>query len=159
MNEPYEEIVNGESVLRFAPGARHELICRRLHAAIQSVVFDGAPSRCLAMRTTVKLSVGSFVRPDLVLVTAATGKPWLIAEVVDTDDHSTDTVAKKSLYEEMRIPRLWMIDSRYDNVETYQGTPYGLVLKRMLAGKECLVEALLPALNLPVCELFKPDIS
>ena len=42
------------------------------------------------------------VCPDLALVAAATGKLWLAAEIVSSDDHRPDTVIKKQIYEEMQ---------------------------------------------------------
>jgi len=48
-----------------------------------------------------------------------------------------------------------MVDPRYDNVEIYHGSQYGLMLKGILAGKETLTEQLLPALNVSVAELFR----
>jgi Uma2 family endonuclease len=62
---------------------------------------------------------------------------------------------KKQVYEELNIPRLWMIDPRYDNVEVYHGTEYGLMLKGILTGREVLTEQLLPTLQLTIAELFR----
>lgn len=148
----YEEIVRGETLKRRTPGERHETICQRLHEVVGRSL---APTtRLLAARTIVEIASGTLVRPDLVLVTALTNKPWLVAEVVDAYDHGSDTVTKKMIYEESRLARLWMIDPRYDNVEVYHGTPYGLSLKEMLAGKQVLTEKLLPELQISVAELF-----
>ena len=154
MNVRYEEIVAGESLLRMPPGKRHEAICARLHATVASCLDSTSAMRLLAPRTVIQVSPGSLVRPDLVLVTAATNKPWLVAEVTDSGDHSSDTVIKKMIYEECRLPRLWMVDLRYDNVEVYHGTRYGVTLKTILAQHEFLTEKLLPALNLSISELF-----
>jgi Uma2 family endonuclease len=148
----YEEIIRGETLKRIAPGERHEAICQRLHDAVgQSLV---PTTRLLEPRTIIELVPGTLVRPDLVLVTSLTSKPWLIAEIVNAYDHGSDTVTKKMVYEETRLPRLWMIDPRYDNVEVYHGTPYGLSLKEMLAGRQLLTEKLLPDLQLAVATLF-----
>jgi len=95
------------------------------------------------------------LRPDLALVTAATGKLWLAVEIVNAHDHRLDTVLKKTIYDDCKITRLWMVDPRYDNVEFYHGTPYGLALKAILAGRESLTEALLPNFVLTVSELFE----
>jgi Uma2 family endonuclease len=92
----------------------------------------------------------------LALVTAATGKLWLAAEIVSSDDHATDTVVKKQLYEELKLPRLWMVDPRYDNVELYSAGPYGMVLQGILGGNEVLTEKLLPDFQISITELFKP---
>ena len=154
MSKPYEEIVEGETVLRIAPGSRHEKICSFLH---EQVALGLSPtSRLLPPRSIIQLQPGTLVRPDLALVTAATGKLWLAAEIISSDDHRTDTVMKKMIYEETNIPRLWMIDPRYDNVEVYHGSQYGLALHRILAGRDALHEGLLPSLQLTVADIFAP---
>src|SRR2546423_6984292 len=144
MSEAYEEIVEGETLLRFPPGRRHEEICDRLHAKIAASVQKVATTRLLSPRSVVELSTGTLLRPDLALVTVSTGKLWLAAEIIDSDDHRPDTVTKKEIYEDLNVPRLWMIDPRYDNVEVYHGGPYGLALKHIFAGREKLTEILLP---------------
>jgi Uma2 family endonuclease len=63
-------------------------------------------------------------------------------------------VLKKGLYEDFNLPRLWMVDPRYNNVEFYHGTTHGLALKGILAGREILQEPLLPTFQLTVDELF-----
>ena len=103
----------------------------------------------------MELSADTIVCPDLALITVATGKIWLAAEIVNSDDHRADTVVKKQIYEDLKLPRLWMIDPRYDNVEVYHGSPYGLILKQMLAGRETLTEKLLPEFELTIAELFQ----
>ena len=154
MSDPYEEIVNGERMLRLPPRVRHEEILSRLHKRVAGVTAGLATTKLLPPRTKVELSTDNILRPDLALVTAATDKIWLVAEVVSSDDHHADTVDKKAIYEERKLPRLWMIDPRYDNVEVYHGTPYGLSLKRVLAGRELLTEALLPGFQFAIHELF-----
>lgn len=150
----YEEVVDGETLLRYPPGPRHELICERLHALVAEALAGVATCRLLDLRAPIELRPGTIVRPDLTLITAATGKAWLIAEVVDSEDHRADTVVKKNLYEETRLPRLWMVDPRYDNVEVYHGSPYGMALRCILAGRERLTEALLPRLGVTIRDLF-----
>ena len=154
MSAAYEEIIKGETLLRAAPGPRHENICGRLHARIASALEGNSTTRLLAPRSVVQLTPGVVLRPDLALVTAATGKLWLAAEIVNSHDHRLDTVLKKTIYDDCKLPRLWMVDPRYDNVEFYHGTPYGLALKAILAGREPLAEALLPNFDLTVAELF-----
>ena len=154
MSDPYEEQVNGERVLRLPPRTRHEDIASRLHQRVAKAVAGLATTRLLPLRGKLELSTQNIFRPDLSLITSATGKLWLVAEVVNPEDHHADTVDKKSVYEELKLPRLWMVDPRYDNVEIYHGTPYGLALKRTLAGRELLTEALLPGFQFPIHELF-----
>jgi Uma2 family endonuclease len=155
MTEPYEEILEGEAGLRPPPGARHEEICRRLHERVAHALTGMTASRLLPPRTQVELSRDTSVRPDLALVTAATGKIWLAAEIISSGDHTPDTVIKKALYETNQLPRLWMVDPRYDNVEVYHGSPLGLALKEILALRDILKEPLLPAFQYAIGDLFK----
>lgn len=154
MSEGYEEIIHGERLLRLPPRPRHEEILARLHQQVAQSIASLSSARLLAARTGIQVSANTVVRPDLALVTAATDKLWLVAEVISSDDHHADTVEKKMLYEEMKLPRLWMVDPRYDNVEVYHGKPYGLTLKEVLAHRDLLVEPLLPGFQLALHELF-----
>ena len=161
VSRPYEEILDGASLPRLAPGMRHEAICGRLHALMTASVANLAAVRLLAARDQVAISRTTTLRPDLALVTRATGKLWLAAEIVSTEDHRSDTVVKKQLYEDIRVPRLWMVDPRYDNVEVYHSTQWGLALKGILAGGEILGERLIPEFQIVVSELFatpSPDL-
>jgi Uma2 family endonuclease len=153
----YAETFHGSTLVRQAPGARHELICDRLHRYVHASVADLASTRLLAPRSQVQIAHDTTVCPDLALVAAATGKLWLAAEIVSSEDHAPDTVLKKQLYEELRLPRLWMVDPRYDNVEVYHASPYGLLLKGILAGREVLTEKLLPEFQLTIADLFLPE--
>jgi hypothetical protein len=155
MSDPYEEIVDGERLLRMPPGTRHELICSRLHSLTDGSLAGIGTTRLLERRSVVQISPGTLLRPDLALVTVATGKVWLAAEVISSEDHRPDTVIKKQIYEDTNIPRLWMVDTRYDNVEVYHSSQYGLTLKGILAARETLLEQLLPAFKVTMQDLFQ----
>jgi hypothetical protein len=154
MSKPYEEILEGASLARSAPGVRHEMICERLHAAVNAGVANLGSTQLLLPRTRVQVSRSTTICPDLALVTVATGKLWLAVEIVHTGDHHADTVIKKELYERVRVPRLWMVDPRYDNVEIYHSMEFGLALKGILAGSEILSEKLIPEFQIVIAELF-----
>ena len=159
MSDPYEEKVNGERLLRLPPRDRHEEIVARLHKRVAAAVSGLVTTRLLTARTKIELSSENLFCPDLALVTAASDKLWLVVEVINSDDHHADTVEKKTVYEEIKLPRLWMVDPRYDNVEVYHGTPYGLSLKKVLAGRDLLTEALLPGFQYAIHELFAGNPS
>lgn len=155
MSDPYDELIEGELCLRLAPGPRHEEICRRIHARIAVAMTENTVAKLLSTRSAFQISQTTKIRPDLALVTAANDKLWLVAEIINSGDHHPDTLLKKNVYEEMKLPRLWMIDPRYDNVEIYHGTEYGLMLKEILAVNDVLREPLLPAFEYLIAELFK----
>lgn len=154
--KPYEEVIDGLSLLRLGPGPRHESVCHRLHTLAAAALRGSPLSRLLPARSPITLSHGNVIRPDLAIVTTPNAKLWLVTEVIDPADHEPDTVTKKSLYEDQRIARLWMVDPRYDNVEIYHATPYGLMLKGILAGRDVLQEQLLPGFRTTIAELFAP---
>ena len=154
MSQPYQETLNGAPLLRCGPNLRPEQICARLHRCIRASVANLSSTRLLAPRFGVRLCADTSVCPDLSLITVATGKLWLAAEIVSSEDHAPDTVIKKQIYEELKLPRLWMIDPRYDNVEVYHASQYGMVLKSILAGREILTEKLLPEFEISIAELF-----
>jgi Uma2 family endonuclease len=155
MSRPYEEIIEGETIARSAPGERHEKICAKLHAEMAASVNGLVTTQLLAPRLQVPMSRTTLLCPDLALVTSATGKLFLAVEIISRDDHRTDTVMKKEIYEQLRVPRLWMVDPRYDNVEVYHAFEFGLKLQAILAGSEVLSEKLVPQFKLTIADLFK----
>jgi Uma2 family endonuclease len=155
VSSPYEELLQGAPLVRVSPSSRHEQICDRLHQSVRASVSNLTSTCLLSARAAIRIAQDSIVRPDLALLTVSTKKLWLAAEIVNSEDHATDTVVKKQIYEDIRLPRLWMIDPRYDNVEVYHSTPYGMVLKGILAGSEVLSEKLLPEFQIVIEELFK----
>lgn len=154
MSDPYEEILNGERLLRFPPRPRHDEILIRLRRRVSGSIATLTTARMQDTRSQVKISEKTILCPDMALVTTTGNKLWLVAEVISSDDHHADTVDKKMIYEEQRVPRLWIVDPRYDNVEVYHGTQFGLALKRVLSGRELLTESLLPGFEMPLHELF-----
>lgn len=154
MSQPYEEILEGATLPRSAPSERHEQICRRLHCEMAAGVNGLASTQLLAPRTRVQVSRTTHLCPDLALVTAASGKLFLAVEIISRDDHRADTVTKKDIYEQIRVPRLWMVDPRYDNVEIYHSLEFGLKLHGILAGTEMIADKLIPQFQLVVAELF-----
>jgi len=154
MSRPYEEILDGATLPRSAPSERHEQICQRLHREMAAGVNGLASTQLLAPRTQIQVSRTTRLCPDLALVTAATGKLFLAVEIITRDDHHPDTVTKKEIYEQIRVPRLWMVDPRYDNVEIYHSFEFGLRLHGILAGSEVVTDKLIPQFKIVVAQLF-----
>lgn len=146
--------MQGEVTLRLPPEARHELICERLYALIKASVANFPGTQLLEVRSPVRLDAHTTLRPDIALVTAANNKLWLAVEVISSHDHQTDTVFKKELYETAKLPRLWMVDPRYNNVEVYHASQYGMRMDGILAGSDLLTEKLLPEFQIAIKELF-----
>ncbi len=154
MSQPYEEILDGATLPRSAPGDRHEIICGRLHREMAASVNGLAATELLAPRTKVQISRTSHFCPDLALLTTASGKLLLAVEIISRDDHRADTVTKKEIYDQLRVPRLWIVDPRYDNVEIYHAFEFGLKLQGILAGSEIVQDRLIPQFQMTVAALF-----
>jgi len=147
-------MLHGRKLLRAAPGVRHELICDRLHQLMVASVADLPGVRLPERRASIPLSQGTHICPDLALINSATGEIVLAVEVISRDDHRPDTVIKKEIYDEFHVPHLWMVDPRYDNVEVYALSDYGMRLQSILAGREMLSEKKVPEFAVVIAELF-----
>jgi len=154
MSRPYEEILEGATLPRSAPGDRHEQICSRLHREMTASIAGLNSVKLLAPRSQVQLARASAFCPDLALVMTASDKLFLAVEIINREDHRLDTVTKKEFYEQVRVPRLWMVDPRYDNVEVYHSFEFGLKLHGILGGTETLEEKLVPQFRVTIKELF-----
>jgi Uma2 family endonuclease len=157
MSQPYEEILNGATLPRSAPSERHEQILRRLHREMAVGINGLGSAQLLAPRTQVQVARATRLCPDLAIVAAASGRLFLAVEIISREDHHADTVTKKEVYEQIRVPRLWMVDPRYDNVEIYHSFEFGLKLHGILAGSEVLSDRLIPQFQLAVARLFVAD--
>jgi Uma2 family endonuclease len=159
MSEAYEELVQGEAIQRRTPTAEHELLVTRLHGLVARAVPLNSALRLLPPRTELQLAEHSVLRPDLTVVrtdAAAAGiaQLYLVAEVLLPGDHHVDTVIKKQLWADVRLPRLWMVDPRYLNVEIYGCGEYGFTLFDILAHHHPLTDPHLPGLSCPMDGLF-----
>ena len=117
-------------------------------------VANISTAQLLTPRTKIQVARSTALRPDLALIMVATQRLFLAVEIIARGDHNADTVVKKEVYEKIRVPRLWMVDPRYDNVEIYHSTEFGLQLKGILAGREILTEQLLPEFQMVISEIF-----
>ena len=154
MSRPYEEILDGASLPRPRRPSGTNRFATGCTARWPPASPTSPPRNCSRRARRVQVSRTTAICPDLALITAATQKLLLAVEIVSREDHRADTVVKKEIYEKIRVPRLWMVDPRYDNVEIYHSTEFGLQLKGILAGSEVLAEKLVPEFQIVIAELF-----
>jgi Uma2 family endonuclease len=161
MSEAYVELIGGEEVYRRPPPTKHEMLVDRLHRLVTGALPLNSTLRLLPSRTELDLGGACRLRPDLAVVRTmvAADDPtpaqlYLIAEVLLPGDHHVDTVVKKQLWADARLPRLWMVDPRYLNVEVYGCGEYGFTLLDILANHHVLTDPHLPGLSCPMHELF-----
>jgi len=143
MPDPYEELIDGETFIRGPLNGPHEVLCDRLHAWVAGHLPANSALKLLPRRTTLTLRAGTDICPDLALVRRDNNELYLAAEVLQPGDHHPDTVLKKQLYSDCRAPRLWIVDSRYQNVEVYATSGIGFRLDTILAVNDSLTDAAL----------------
>ncbi|MEI6860783.1 MAG: Uma2 family endonuclease [Verrucomicrobiota bacterium] len=154
MPNTYEEVLDGEACLRLAPAEPHELLCNRLHAWVRAALPPNSSLSLPPRRTPVELPGGDRVCPDLTLTHTADGRLYLAVEVLQPGDHHRDTVVKKDLYLAHSLPRLWLVDSRYHNVEVYGTGQFGFRLESILAHADALTDPALPGFTRTMADLF-----
>jgi len=154
MADPYEELIDGETFIRGPLNAPHEILCDRLHAWVAHHLPANSALKLLPRRTTITLRAGTSLCPDLALVRRDSQELYLAVEVLQPGDHHPDTVLKKQLYSDCRAPRLWIVDSRYQNVEVYASGSSGFRLELILASNEALTDTIFSGSAYPVSEIF-----
>jgi Uma2 family endonuclease len=161
MSDAYEEVIQRESFYRRPPTAAHETLVSRLHRLVAAAIPLNSALQLLAPRTELLIGEHCALRPDLAVVrtdpgrrTDDTAQLYLAAEVLLPGDHHVDTVLKKQLWADARLPRLWMVDPRYLNVEVYGCGEYGFTLADILAHHHPLTDPHLPGLSCSMDDLF-----
>jgi Uma2 family endonuclease len=161
MNEAYEELIAGQRVLRRPPTSLHETLVARLHRLVAQSLPLNSSLRLLAPRSELELDGHSVLRPDLAIVRMGPHSSenqrvqlYLVAEVLQPGDHHVDTVDKKQVWTDGHLPRLWMIDPRYLNVEVYGCSETGFTLQQILANHHALTDPYLPGFNYSMSALF-----
>jgi len=161
MNESYEEMISGQRIFRRPPTPTHETLVARLHQLVAKSIPLNSTLRLLAPRAELDLDGHSVLRPDLAIIRSQHGilrnqpvELYLVAEVIQPGDHHVDTVVKKQVWTDGRLPRLWMVDPRYWNVEVYGCTDDGFSLLDILANQHSLTDPHLPGFCYTMPELF-----
>ncbi|HET7535648.1 MAG TPA: Uma2 family endonuclease [Candidatus Didemnitutus sp.] len=161
MSEGYEELIGGQVLKRRALTAEHERLVAKLHSLVEAAIPPNSTLRVLPPRSALQLAEEHTVCPDLAIVRmppVSEDEPnpqlYLVGEVLHPADHHTDTVVKKQLWADRHLPRLWMIDPRYRNIEVYGCGEYGFTLLNILANHDKLTDPFLLGFAHPVRDLF-----
>ena len=161
MSEGYEETIAGQRLMRRPPTMSHEILVARLHQYVAAALPLNSTLRLLPPRSKLDLGEKSLVRPDLAVVRMERGAAYnhpgqlyLVAEVLQPGDHHIDTVIKKQVWTDGNLPRLWIIDPRYLNVEVYGRGENGFGLLTILANHHVLTDPYLPGLSCTMDQLF-----
>src|SRR4051812_37337024 len=119
MHEAYEELISGQRVQRRTPTPEPEALVARLPDLVPKSLPLNSTLRLLGPRAELELDGTSLLRPDLAIVQMRPSvngsrrvRLYLVAEVLQPGDHHVDTVAKKQIWSDGLLPRLWIVDPR-----------------------------------------------
>jgi Uma2 family endonuclease len=154
MPDPYEEIIHGRPLIRGPINGPHELLCDRLHQWVAESMPRNSALRLLPRRGLVKLQPDTEIRPDLSLVRRNDPRLYLAVEVLQQSDRHPDTVTKKNIFAACLVPRLWIVDGRYQNIEIYVSNGGRFRLESILTGNDLLSDSALSSGRYPLNELF-----
>lgn len=117
------ELIEGELVAMSAKGSRHEALKIALHARWGRV---GPASTTIAPETTFRLSVDTYLEPDIVIYPRAvrvkdlsSSNVLLVVEVADSSLRY-DLGRKAALYAGFGIGELWVIDAVAMTTRTFR---------------------------------------
>ena len=154
MTDPYDEVIDGREYIRGPINGPHELLCDRLHTWVKQYLPVNSALHLLRRRSLVKLRADTDIRPDLALMRRNAPRLYLAVEVLQTGDRHADTVLKKQILAACQVPRLWIVDPRYQTIELYVTTGGQFRLETMLGLEDSLTDVALSGASYRLSELF-----
>ena len=169
------ELIDGEHEVTPAPAPRHQWIADTIGYALRNAPEGSKLGLVLSSPPDVVLTETDVVQPDVLFLSRARmnrltetclrGAPDLVVEVLSESTRRRDEIVKRHLYERHGVQEYWVVDPVLETIKIYRrpdendGTFAGKLELSTEAG-DTLSTPLLPALNLPLANLFAwPPVS
>jgi Uma2 family endonuclease len=161
------ELIDGEHYVTPTPILRHQLIVGNLYYGIRTYLESHPIGTAIGVPLDVILSRHDVVEPDLLYVSNERGKqilqdwargaPDLVVEVSSPSTRRRDETLKLRLYERFGVLEYWFVDSRRDAIVIHrrQGDAFTRPIELSREAGDVLTTPLLPALELPLAQIFK----
>jgi Uma2 family endonuclease len=164
------ELIDGEHYVTPSPNDKHQTILANLLLLIGVWVRAHATGKVWIAPFDVVLSRSDVVEPDLLymsnqrkaeVLTEANvqGPPELVVEVGSPSTRRRDETIKRALYERAGVSEYWFVDTELDVVRVYRrlaGDRFAQPEQLSLQAGNVLTTPLLPGLELPLSEIFRP---
>ena len=163
------ELIDGEHYVTPSPNRKHQEIIGRLYLLIGNWLQRNDIGRLYLSPFDVVISRFDVVEPDLLymsneraalVLTDANvqGVPELVIEVGSPSTRKRDETIKRRLYEKSGVSEYWVVDPELDVVRVYRavGEGFGKPVEWSLEAGDVLTTPLLPGLELPLSEIFRP---
>ena len=160
------ELIDGEHYVTPSPNLKHQAIVRNLVATIAPFLRAHPIGKVYDAPLDVVFSHFDVVEPDLLYVSEARrevltrqniqGAPDLVVEVGSPSTRRRDEKLKHQLYERFGVSEYWIVDPDIDAVRVYRlaDGKYVRTQELSLDRGDVLTTPLLPALELPLAEIF-----
>lgn len=122
------ETVHGELLVTPAPRAWHQVVLARLFRVLDAYLLQTRVAHVLWSPADISWSPNTLVQPDLFIVPADELRrlDWahikhllLVVEVLSPTTARGDRFTKRRLYQEMRVPAYWIVDTEQRLVEVW----------------------------------------
>ncbi len=160
------ELFQGALAVTPSPMFRHQELVARMLYALETACRAHRAGRVLPGPVDVILTPKTVFVPDLVLVSNSRahlcskrgieGAPDLVVEVVSRRTSKRDRGPKRMLYGGHGVTEYWIVDGDAEQLERHLLQEGTLRLAESLGVGAILRTPLLPALALPIAELFAP---
>ncbi len=158
------EILDGDLFMTPAPTPYHQLVSRNLEFLLHRHVREHALGEVLYAPCDVVLSKTDVLQPDILFVAAdrraiigekyISGAPDLVVEVLSPSTADRDTDVKTKIYARFGVKELWIADPDAKTVAVLTNSGEGFLREGLFRQGELLRSPLLPALTIPLDEIF-----
>ena len=122
------ETVHGELLVTPAPALWHQTIVGRLHFRLAQYLAEGKAGHLLQSPADISWNEDVLVQPDLFVADLAEARTmdWanvktllLVIEVLSPSTARYDRFTKRRLYQDVRVPTYWIVDTSQQCVEVW----------------------------------------
>ena len=163
------ELIDGEHYVTPSPNAQHQQIVLKLGARILEWVEHHGTGRVFIAPFDVVFSHADVVEPDVLYMSSdratsilksanVQGTPELVVEIGSPSTRKRDETVKRELYERAGVSEFWFVDPERDTVRVYRrdGERFARPVELSADAGDVLTTTLLPGLELPLSEVFRP---
>ena len=158
------EILDGDLFMTPAPTPYHQQVSLNLTFLLLKHVREKALGRILEAPCDVVLSKTDILQPDILFVAAdrlsiigekyIAGPPDLVVEVLSPATADRDTELKTKIYARFGVKEMWIADPDAKTVAALTNSGEGFLREGLFRQGELLRSPLLPALTVPLDEIF-----
>ena len=163
------ELIDGEHYVTPSPNDKHQTLLGNLYLLLGNWLRVHPIGKVWLAPFDVVFSRFDVVEPDLLYVSNerrariltdanVQGTPELVVEIGSPSTRRRDETVKRQLYDRAGVLEYWFVDAKIDSVQAYrrEGDRFARPVEFSLDAGDVLTTVLLPGLELPLSEIFRP---